>query len=124
MRVSNVMTTPVCFVDPDATLGEAATLMGERHVGSALVMSNPSGSLLGIVTERDILRALSNDYDAPLRSVTEYMTKDPVTVIPGVDLREALRVMIDGGFRHLPVLDGDAVIGVVSMRDVAGALSE
>lgn len=122
MKVEELMTTSLCIVDEEATLAEASTLMGERHVGSALVVEG--GRLVGIVTERDVVRAMSNTHDAPLRPVAEWMTKDPATVPGSVTVKEALRTMVEGGFRHLPVVDGDRPIGMVSMRDIARALSQ
>ncbi|HJT37386.1 MAG TPA: CBS domain-containing protein [Actinomycetota bacterium] len=122
MKVSEIMSTTLTVVEPEVTLGEAATLMGERHVGSVIVCENVR--LVGILTERDIVRALSHEHDAPQRPVVEWMTKDPTTTEPGADVKEALRTMIDGGFRHLPVLDGGRVAGMVSIRDVAGAMAD
>ena len=122
MKVSEIMCTTLTVVEPEVTLGEAATLMGERHVGSVIVCENVR--LVGILTERDIVRALSHEHDAPQRPVVEWMTKDPTTTEPGADVKEALRTMIDGGFRHLPVLDGGRVAGMVSIRDVAGAMAD
>lgn len=121
MRVSEIMSTELCRVEPEATVGEAATLMGERAVGSVLVCD--AERLLGILTERDIVRALSTDFDAPREAVREWMTKDPRTIAPDADIRDALQTMVEGGFRHLPVRDGERVIGMLSMRDVAGHLA-
>lgn len=121
MRVSEIMSDPACRVEPQSTLAEAATLMGERRVGSALVLE--ADRLVGIVTERDIVRALSQSFDAPTRPVIEWMTKDPRTVSPDADTREALGIMVEGGFRHLPVTEGDRVVGVLSMRDLARAMA-
>lgn len=118
MKVSDVMHTELCIAEPESTIGEAATLMGSRHIGSVLVCEGPK--LLGILTERDIVRALSTDYEASVRPVSEWMTKDPRTVSPTDDARAALRAMMDGGFRHLPVTEGEAVVGMLSIRDLAG----
>ena len=117
--VSDVMAKNVLTVTAGATVAEAATLMGERRVGSALVMDGDR--LLGIFTERDIVRALGQDFDAAGRSVSEWMTVDPVSVPPDTPTTDALRRMLDGGFRHLPVVDGDRVEGVVSIRDLSAA---
>ena len=122
MNVADIMTTNLCNVDPESTIGEAATLMGERHVGSVVVLE--SERLVGILTERDIVRALSSAHDAPMRPVIEWMTKDPTTVPADTSVRDALRTMVDGGFRHLPVVDGPKVAGMVSIRDVAGSLAD
>lgn len=122
MKVSEIMSKTLTIVEPEVTLGEAATLMGERHVGSVVVCEDDR--LIGILTERDIVRALSREHDAPARPVVEWMSKDPTTAGPDADVKEALRTMVDGGFRHLPVVDGANVIGMVSIRDVAGAMAD
>ncbi len=122
MKVSEIMSKTLTIVEPEVTLGEAATLMGERHVGSVVVVENEA--LVGILTERDIVRALSREHDAPTRPVVEWMTKGPTTTGPDAEVKEALRTMVDGGFRHLPVVDGANVVGMVSIRDVAGAMAD
>ena len=122
MKVSEIMSTKLTTVEPEATLSEAATIMGERHVGSVLVCEEER--LVGILTERDIVRALSTEHDAPNRPVVEWMTKDPTTTGGDEDVKTALRTMVDGGFRHLPVIDGEQPVGMVSIRDVAGAMAD
>jgi CBS domain-containing protein len=120
--VAELMNANVLSVLPTATVAEAATMMGERRIGSALVMEEDR--LIGIFTERDIVRALGQDFGAAERPVSEWMTADPVTVPPDTTVDEALQTMLDRGFRHLPVLDGDRVVGVVSRRDLSRATSE
>lgn len=122
MKVSEIMNTALCVVDPEATVGEAATLMGERAIGSVLICEDER--LVGILTERDIVRALSSAHDAPMRPVVEWMTKGPQTVPPDTAVKDALRTMMEGGFRHLPVTEGDRVVGMLSIRDLAGAMSD
>jgi len=117
--VKDVMTSEPLAVSPATTVAEAATIMGERRIGSALVMNDDN--LLGIFTERDIVRALAQDFGAAERPVSEWMTEDPVTVPPETEATDALRTMLDGGFRHLPVTEGDRVLGVVSIRDLSAA---
>ncbi len=119
--VGDVMSRRVLSVAPPTTVAEAATVMGERRVGSALVMDGDR--LLGIFTERDIVRALGQHYDAASHPVSEWMTPDPLTTSPEASVDEALRTMLDRGFRHLPVMEGDSVAGVVSMRDLSAARS-
>src|SRR5919201_987723 len=97
--IREIMSSKLITVDPSATVAEAATLMGERHVGSALVMDGDS--LAGIFTERDIVRALSQDFDAPGHPVAQWMTPRPVTVEPATTVHDALNRMLAGGFRHL-----------------------
>src|SRR5919106_4494345 len=115
--VADMMHTGLFSVGPTTTVPEAATMMGERRVGSALVMEGDA--LLGIFTERDIVKALGEHFDAAKPQVAEWMTRNPTTVPPGAPARDALKTMLDGGFRHLPVMDGEKVIGVVSMRDLS-----
>jgi CBS domain-containing protein len=122
MNVGELMSEPTCMVDPETTLAEATTVMGEHSVGSALVME--AERLVGILTERDIVRAMSTAHDAPMRPVIEWMTRKPVTAPPDTPVRDALRTMVEGGFRHMPIADGDAIVGVLSMRDIAKALAE
>jgi CBS domain-containing protein len=117
--VGEVMTRSILAVDPSTTVAEAATIMGERAAGSALVMDGDR--LLGIFTERDIVKALGQHFDAAGHPVSEWMTADPSTVPADTPAGDALRTMLDRGFRHLPVVEGDSVVGVVSMRDLSAA---
>ena len=117
--VADVMTPGVLSIVPSTTVAEAATTMGERRIGSALVMEDEQ--LLGIFTERDIVRALGQDFGAAERPVSEWMTPDPVTVPPDTPAADALRTMLEGGFRHLPVTEGDQIAGIVSIRDLSAA---
>ncbi len=112
----------IISVPPASTVAEAATVMGGKHVGSALVMEGDT--VLGIFTERDIVRALSQDFDAPGHPVTHWMTPEPTMVGPDMPVEEALGLMQSGGFRHLPVREGERVVGMVSIRDLAGARSD
>ena len=114
--IRDVMSTELTTVSPKTTIADAATLMSTRQVGSALVLDGDR--LVGIFTERDVLRAVGSDFDAEHHPVTEFMTKDPKTIGPDVEAGEALASMFAFGFRHLPVVEGGKVIGVVSMRDV------
>lgn len=122
MRVADIMSKPLCIVDPETTLAEATTLMAENRVGSAIVCA--AEKLVGIVTERDVVRAMSGSHDAATRPVDEWMTRKLVTIDPETEVREALRMMVDGGFRHLPVLEESKIVGMVSMRDIAAALAD
>lgn len=120
--VGEIMTKELVTVGSGATVAEAATVMGERKVGSALVIDE--GQLVGIFTERDIVRALSQDFDAPGHPITHWMTRDPATISPETTIQEALDMMLMRGFRHLPVLDGTTPVGMVSMRDLSRATAE
>ncbi|MFL5797342.1 MAG: cyclic nucleotide-binding/CBS domain-containing protein [Actinomycetota bacterium] len=120
--VRDVMNPDLVVVTPSATVRQAASGMYARRTGSSLVMDGDR--LIGIFTERDIVRALSGTSDHGRTSlVRDRMTPDPQVIAPGATLGEALDRMLTGGFRHLPVVEDDRVIGMVSMRDLAGAIS-
>ncbi len=123
--VREVMTGELVAVGPSTNLIEAARAMSTAHAGSVLVMRGDS--LAGIFTERDILRALSASSSADAGRVSpieRWMTPDPTTIGSEATAGEALDVMLSGGFRHLPVVDEGAVVGVVSMRDLVRAMSK
>jgi CBS domain-containing protein len=111
------MSTTLHYVSPKTTLGEAVALMAQHRIGSTLVMEG--SQLLGIFTERDTVRALSQSYDAPAHEVSSWMTPNPMTVTPDEPTDRALRTMLDHNFRHLPVVEGGEVVGIVSIRDLA-----
>ncbi len=115
--LADLMTPDVLTVAPEDTLGEVAERMERRGVGSAVV--SDFGRLIGILTERDLLRAVAGRIHSSEARVREWMTKDPVTGLPSTPAEEAAHIMLDRGFRHMPVVDGDRAIGIVSIRDVA-----
>lgn len=116
MSIREVMSTQLVTVTSGATVAETATVMGTNDVGAALVMDGER--LVGIFTERDILHALASDFDAARHLASHWMTKNPMTLTPGAAAADALELMLEHGFRHIPVVDGDRVVGIVSMRDV------
>jgi CBS domain-containing protein len=113
------MRTTLYSVDPSTTVGEALSLMAQNRIGSALIMEG--GRLVGIFTERDTVRAISQSYDAHTHEISSWMTRDPKTIDPDIDVDEALKTMLDHGFRHLPVVERGEVVGMVSMRDLAAS---
>jgi len=112
------MSTVLHAVSPSTTVGEAVAIMAQHRIGATLVMDE--SRLVGIFTERDTVRAISQSHDAPAHEVSSWMTRDPMTVGPDDDTETALSTMLDRGFRHLPVVEGADVIGIVSIRDLAG----
>jgi CBS domain-containing protein len=116
MKVLDVMTQVVLTADRATTIAEAASLMAQRRVGSALVVDGQR--LLGIFTERDIVKALSQDASATHQAIGHWMTRNPQTISSDATIEEALERMLDGGFRHLPVMDGERMVGMISMRDL------
>jgi CBS domain-containing protein len=112
--VGEVMTKGLLELSEETPLVEAATAMTEHRVGSALVVEG--GRLIGIVTERDVLRAVgSGSVDG---TVGDWMTRHPETVDADESTQQAGVVMIHGGFRHLPVLEDGKPVGIVSIRDL------
>jgi CBS domain-containing protein len=117
--LGELMTRDVITVAPEDTLGEAAERMAGNDVGSAVVVEH--GSLIGILTERDVLRAVAGRVHSSEARVREWMTANPVTAGEETTAVDALETMMDNGFRHLPVLEGGRTVGVVSVRDVMRA---
>lgn len=121
MRVSEIMTSAAVTDQPDDTLAEAARKMWKQQTGSLLVLDGED--LVGIITERDMLKAVATGVSFQDTHVSELMTKDLITVGPGTSLREAAKIMADRWFRHLPVVDGGKLVGIISQRDLAGVLA-
>src|SRR5262245_6856707 len=113
--VSEHMTRSLLTIDAGATLGEAASAMAERGVGAVVVLEGEA--IAAILTERDVMKAVAagRDGTAP---VTEWMTRHPDTIEPSDTTDHAASLMIHGGFRHLPVVEGRTVVGMVSIRDL------
>jgi len=118
--ISNVIANQQVITGaPTMTVQEAAVRMKEAHVGAILVVEN--GHLLGIFTERDALnRVLAENRPARTVRLSEVMTADPVTISSDRPLGHALHMMFEGGYRHVPVLNGGKPVGMVSARDALG----
>ena len=116
-QLRDIMTEDVLSVAPEDTLGEVATKMVERGVGSVVV--SDFGRIVGVLTERDIMRAVAARTHSSDARVREWMTADPITATADTTVEEAAMTMFDHGFRHLPIMDGERAIGIVSIRDVA-----
>jgi CBS domain-containing protein len=115
--VRELMTDDVLAVEPSDTIGETAQKMVERGVSSAVV--SDYGTLIGIMTERDLTRAVAGRVHSSEARVREWMTPDPITLAADASPAEAARIMLENGFRHVPIVEGDRPIGIVSIRDVA-----
>jgi CBS domain-containing protein len=113
--VGEVMSTTLLTVDATQMLTDAAAQMDARGVGAALVMNGER--LSGILTERDVLRAVATG-GVEGTKVGAWMTHDPDTVGPEERPGHAAAIMLHGGFRHLPVLEGDRPVGIISIRDL------
>lgn len=111
----------VVTLQPGATVREAAQIMTERHIGAVLVEEN--GRLAGIFTERDVLaRVVAKGLDPDGTRLDGVMTRDPDTLDPGDTPLHALTRMRDAGYRHLPVVNGETLVGIVSIRDLYAAV--
>jgi CBS domain-containing protein len=123
MQVKQGMSSLVVTVGPDHTLREAARLMAERKVGAAVVI-DPDSPGPGIITERDILEAVAEQQDPGRELVRDHLTDDLIVAAPDWSLERAAETMIEGGFRHLLVVDGAELSGVLSMRDIVRCWTE
>jgi CBS domain-containing protein len=117
MQVREAMSKAVLQIGPGHTLRQAATLMSERKVGSAVVL-DPDSEGLGIITERDVLNAIGRGLDPDTEEAAEHITWEVVYASPTWTIEEAAAAMVRGGFRHLVVLDESQVQGVISVRDI------
>ena len=112
----DLMSTRVALTSPETSVAEAAVSMVKANIGSAVVMQGRF--LAGIITERDVLRSAASGEDLREARVADWMTPDPQSVSPDTSVEEAAEIMLKHGFRHLPVVEGRTVCGVVSLRDL------
>lgn len=117
MRVRDAMTTVVLTAGPEHTLREAARRMTERGVGAAVIIDEQQAGP-GIITERDILRSVGGGESPDQERVREHLTADVILADPNWSLEQAASEMVRGGFRHIIVVDGPEVVGILSMRDI------
>jgi len=119
-QLSDIMRPELIEAAPEDTLGEVAERMTEVNVGAVVVKD--FGRLIGILTERDLLKAMAARVHTSEARVRQWMTEDPITAPTDMDVDEAARIMLENGFRHLPVVDESGqVISVVSLRRVVAA---
>jgi len=117
MLVSEGMTDVVLTIGPGHTLREAAATMWERRVGAAVVL-DPEAPGPGVITERDILRAVAHGRNPDAERVADHLTANLTFARPDWSLEQAAQAMVRGGFRHLVVVDGSDLVGILSMRDI------
>jgi CBS domain-containing protein len=117
VQVRDGMSGVVLTVNPGHTLRDAAHLMADRGVGAAVVV-DPEQPGPGIVTERDILQAIGAGQSPDSEKVSDHLSADLVFASPEWSLERAAEAMVRGRFRHLVVVDGSELIGVLSMRDI------
>jgi CBS domain-containing protein len=123
MNVRDGMTTLVLTIGPAHTLREAARQMSKRRVGAA-VITDPEHGSVGILTERDVLDAIAAGQDPDRETVGDHRTSDIVVASPDWTLEQAAGAMVRGGFRHLVVVQGQDVAGLLSMRDIVRCWAE
>jgi CBS domain-containing protein len=117
VQLTDVMSTQIVSASPASLIGDAARRMIEADCGACVVLDD-DGELVGMITERDLLRCFSQSVD-PATPIEERMTRHVLTGAPQTEIAEAMALMVDGRFRHLPVVNDDGhVIGLVSMRDL------
>jgi CBS domain-containing protein len=117
MHVRDGMSSVVLTIGPGHSLSEAARLMTERNVGAAIVV-DPDSPGPGIITERDILRSVAAGESSTSEKVADHLTEELISASPEWRLEQAAEAMLDGGFRHLLVVNGAELEGILSMRDI------
>jgi CBS domain-containing protein len=115
------MSRGLLTVEPALSLTEVAQRMVSRDVGAALVVEGDR--LVGILTERDVLRAVAGGIRDDT-TVADWMTRDPETMEPDEPIRQAAVLMIHGGFRHMPIVEGERLVGMLSIRDLMRVVLE
>src|SRR5437764_12818722 len=112
--VADLMTKDVLTVEPSDTIGEAAEKMHEANVGAVVVVEDMV-RIVGIITERDLMRAVAQRARAAEARARNWMTENPLTVEPETTIEHAARIMSDRNFRHLPVANEGRPLGIVSL---------
>jgi CBS domain-containing protein len=120
MRLRDLVGTAAYVCGPATTLREAAQAMTQKGHGSLGVVEGMS--LLGVVTERDLIRAIASGADLDAAPVSSIMSREPDTFSPDFDVREAAEWIAESGYRHLPVVERNELLGIVSIRDLLIAI--
>ena len=118
--IADAMRDDFVSAAPEDTLGEIAQTMVEAKTGAVAVLD--FGRLVGVLTERDMLKAMAGRVLTSDARAREWMTADPITATPDMPLEEAQSTMLSHGFRHLPVMEGSRVVGIVSLRRCVAAM--
>jgi CBS domain-containing protein len=119
MEIRDLVVRDLVTVGPAHTLAQAAKLMANKRVGSAIVLTEEAP---GILSERDVLRAVAEGVDPASATVGDYMTWNAIVATSEWDTMEAARTMLERGFRHLVVIDGDHEVGILSIRDLMAGI--
>lgn len=122
MTVRELIAGEIAWIEPSGTLNEAALQLHESDIGALAVESD--GLLHGIFTERDLTRAVASGAELGTALIEEWMTPYPDSFGPDMSVETAATWMLAAGYRHLPVIEGQDVIGMISMKDILWALTE
>jgi len=119
-EVSRLMSWPVAFVDLYSNMEQIAEALASNEIGAAAVVA--SGRFVGIITERDLAEHIAGGGNPEHLVGEELATYSPVTLAPTDTVLDATRAMVEAGVRHLPVVEGEEVVGMVSIRDITAVL--
>ena len=122
MKISEIMTKAAVTDSAEDTIAEACDKMRHAQTSSILIMDGER--LVGIFTERDVVKAVARDLDTKKTPIKDVMTTDIVTIGPMTRLKEAANIMATKWIRHLPIVEGTKVVGMISQRDLTGILAE
>ncbi|MBK9051421.1 MAG: CBS domain-containing protein [Chloroflexi bacterium] len=123
MKVQRILATKaqgVITITPEKTLKDAAALLTQHTIG-AVVVVNEAGKVVGILSERDIIRTITHHEQPLSQTVNEVMTKRVITGTPEDDIYSVAHVMTENRFRHLPIMEDGQLIGMVSIGDITKA---
>lgn len=121
MLVSEVMVRPVQTCGMDTSIADVARLMVDEGHGALAITFHDY--LIGIISERDVVRAVADRREAETTEASEYMTRDPDSMEPDIEVTDAAEWMLAAGYRHLPVAEGGKLLGMVSMKDIMWAIT-
>lgn len=124
MKVKRLLATksgPVITIGPDQPIRDAVALLSRHNIGALVVVASGSDLPVGIISERDVIRRAAENESVFSESVRDIMTKEVITGMPQDDLYSVIHTMTERRFRHLPVVDGEKLVGIISIGDVMKA---
>lgn len=121
--VARLMSTDLHTVTPDTLVEDAAAVLLENDISSVLVVDEEDGSLVGILTSTDFVDIVAKSRPKAETTVERYMTADPITASAQDDVSAVAATMLEHGFHHVPVVDGDTPIGIITTSDFAAYVS-
>jgi CBS domain-containing protein len=121
MKLGSLVGGSATVIGPEATVADAAEIFIDDGVGSLGVVDGPN--LVGIITERDVVRCVAEGSDPEQEAVADWMSDAPDTFSPSVEIEEAAAWLLEVGYRHMPVMEEGELLGIVSIRDVLWALT-